>query len=546
MDESKKVLTSRPTTFEFLDNQRIWMGTWENFAFFDRNSKLFSSVKTLYKDAPQKGVVVLHKDFKNNLWVGATEGLWFFDGQKKSFKHIKPDIIQSYILDIKSIDDNYLLVGTSHELYIFNLKKYYDKGEIEYKMYNYRNGFVGEEIAQSGFLVDGTKVYIPSSTVTSVLDLDKVSFKPDYFNVFVTSVNGRGLSNEEQNGVQVVHLDKNTNKIEITFESVGFGLPTRSKFQYLLQNVDNQWSDWSEKKQVVYSNLKSGTYVFKVRAQNGSQSGAEILKENTVQIKVSLPLYMEPYFYKLAFFLLLVFSGVTAYLVYIWYKNKIKVAENERKLKFQEIATLQAQLNPHFIFNFLSSVQSIINQNLPEKANEYLVKFSRLMRNYMESSIKSTKIFTGNISGNEISVKDEIEMLKTYMDLEKMKYEDGKIKYEIGIENQDILHKTIPPLIIQPFVENAIKHGILPTKNGGNIYIRFTEQNDAIVCEIKDDGIGRKESILRKQQSIPANKSRGLELIKNRVEILNQLGYHISIDFVDPDEGGTIIYIKIQ
>ena len=168
------------------------------------------------------------------------------------------------------------------------------------------------------------------------------------------------------------------------------------------------------------------------------------------------------------------------------------------------------------------------------------------MRSYMESSIKNSKIYAGNITGNEISIKDEIEMLTTYIELELMKYPEDLIQYKIQLENQNILNKTIPPLIIQPFVENAIKHGLLPSNKNGLIQIIFSDGDDQITCKIIDNGIGRKASMKRKQESIQANKSRGLELIKNRVEVLNQLGYHISIAFEDPDEGGTVIIIKIQ
>lgn len=544
-DQTKKIIATRPTGFAFRNLDEIWIGSWENLCVFKRDSKTFHDINSIYKNAPNFGAVSLDIDFKKNIWIGGTDGLWFFNEKQKEFNKIAPNEIKNYILDIQDVDNQYLLVGTSHELYIINLKKFYEKNELEYKMFNYRNGFVSEEIAQNGFLVDGKKVYIPSTTVTSVLNLDKISFKSDYFNVFVKSVNEIGLSNAQQLGKEMVVLPRKINKIELQFESVGFGLPTKSKFQYLLEGSDEQWSDWDSKSQVTYSNLKSGTYTFRVRALNGSMIGANIMVENTVKIKVNLPFYREPNFYQFAFFLLLLFGVLMLYLIYIWYKNTHKAAENERKLKFQEIATLQAQMNPHFIFNFLSSVQSIINQNMPEKANEYLVKFSRLMRSYMESSIKNSQIYSGNISGNEISIKDEIDMLKTYMDLEKMKYSEGKINYEFQIENQDILNKTIPPLILQPFVENAIKHGILPNNVNGMIRIRISETDDVITCLISDNGIGRKESIQRKQQSIPANKSRGLELIKNRVEVLNQLGYHIQITFIDPEEGGTIIQIKI-
>jgi hypothetical protein len=545
-DESKKLIISRPTCFEFKNEREIWIGSWENMVVFNRASGTFSDINRLFNNAPSDGVISMDKDAKGNIWLGGTDGLWYYNLKTNQFTKLSSETFQTYILDIEVIQDKHVLVGTSHELYIIDLLQFNQNGQLNYKMYNYRNGFVSEEIAQNGFLVDGNKVFIPSTTFTSVLDLNKISYTPDYFNVWVSRINDTGLSNSEENGKSTFRLPKSVNKLEIKYETVGFGLPTQSVFQYKLEGFDENWSDWTHQKQVIYTNLKSGKYTFKVRAKNGSQTNSSsYIKESLVQIKVSLPLFQEPFFYKLAFFLSLLFSGTTAYLVYIYYKNRIKVAENERKLKFHEIATLQAQMNPHFIFNFLSSVQSIINKQQPEKANEFLVKFSRLLRSYMESSIKSTQILSGNITNNEISIKDEVEMLKMYMDLEKMKYPEGKINYVFDIENQNILNKTIPPLIIQPFMENAIKHGILPGTDQGLIKINMIEQDDAIICQIQDNGIGRKESLQRKQQSIPANKSRGLELIKNRVEVLNQLGYHIEITIIDPDEGGTIIQIRI-
>lgn len=545
-DASKNLIITRPTCFEFKNESEIWVGSWENLVVFDRKSGTFSDINRLFNQAPEDGVISMDKDAKGNVWLGGTDGLWYFNQKTNQFTKLNSDTFQTYILDIEVVNEKHVLVGTSHELYIIDLIQFNQTGQLKYKMYNYRNGFVSEEIAQNGFMLDGNKVYIPSTTYTSVLDLNKISFTPDYFNVWVNSINDIGLTHSEENGKSIIKLPRSVNKLEIKYETVGFGLPTQSVFQYKLEGFDENWIEWTSKKQVTYTNLKSGTYTFKVRAKNGSLTNpTSFIKESVVRIKVSLPLFQEPFFYQLAFFLLLLFSGTTAYLVYIYYKNRIKVAENERKLKFHEIATLQAQMNPHFIFNFLSSVQSIINQQQPEKANEFLVKFSRLMRSYMESSIKSTQILSGNISGNEISIKDEMEMLKMYMDLEKMKYPEGKINYEFEIENQNLLNKTIPPLIIQPFVENAIKHGILPSSNRGLIKIQIVEQDETIVCLIQDNGIGRKESLQRKQQSIPANKSRGLELIKNRVEVLNQLGYHIEITFIDPDEGGTIIQIKM-
>jgi hypothetical protein len=544
-DSTKKFISSHPTDFEFQGDSMIWISSWNGLATFDRSSRKFSLVKTKDSLYPP-GVVAMDKDKYGNIWLGGTDGLWFFDNKFQVFQKIKPDIYKKYILDIQVIDEKYLLIGTSHEVYIVDMVEYQKTGFWIFKMYNFRNGFVGEEIAQNGFHRDNNLIYIPTTTYTAILDLDKINFTPDYFDVFITNINEAGLSYAESAGEQTVFLQKGDNKLDILFETVGFGLPTRSMFQYKMEPIDDKWSTWKDHNHAAYSNLKSGTYTFKVRAINGSQPGTPILKENKVHIKISLPFYQEPGFYKIAFFLLLLLSLLAFYLYYNWYKNRLKVEENERKLKFQEIATLQAQMNPHFIFNFLSSVQNIISKNQPEKANEYLIKFSRLMRNYMESSIKSTQILKGNIAGNEISVKEETDMLRIYLDLEKMKYPEGIVNYSITLADEALYHRTLPPLILQPFVENALKHGILPKGTSGNITIAFSEVEECLICKISDNGIGRKESMERKKDSIPANKSRGLELIKKRVEVLNQLGYHIEIAFDDPIEGGTKVIIKIQ
>jgi len=222
------------------------------------------------------------------------------------------------------------------------------------------------------------------------------------------------------------------------------------------------------------------------------------------------------------------------------------VQARERDIKLLEVGTLQTQLSPHFIFNFLSSIQNLIGQNKPEKANDYLVKFSRLIRAYMESSIKSSKILGRSFTENENSIKEEIDLLRTYVDLKKMKYPDGKITFEVELESDSLLDRSIPPMLLQPFVENAIKHGILPKEGTGKVIVRFEQDDDTLVCKIIDDGIGRKQSALNKEKEILAHKSRGLQLIMQRVKLLNELGYYIKIDFEDPKSGGTIVIITIQ
>jgi len=401
-------------------------------------------------------------------------------------------------------------------------------------------------VAQNGFFLDGDRVFIPSSTSTSELYYNDVSFTPDYFNLFVTSINETGLSDEEQGGMKPFYAGKGNNRLTIHYETVGFGLPTYPVFKYKLEGKDNDWSEWTQAGSAYYSGLSSGKYIFRVVAKNGDKLALYEEKESSVEIIIDMPFFREPDFFKYAFFVFALLTIVVAFLIWRTYKNRMAVQARERDIKLLEVGTLQTQLSPHFIFNFLSSIQNLIGQNKPEKTNDYLVKFSRLIRAYMESSIKSSKLLGRSFTENENSIKEEIDLLRTYVDLEKMKYPDGKITFDVELESDSLLDRCIPPMLLQPFVENAIKHGILPKEGTGKVIVRFEQDDDVLVCKIIDDGIGRKQSALNKEKEILAHKSRELQLIMQRVKLLNELGYYIKIDFEDPKSGGTIVIITIQ
>jgi len=317
-------------------------------------------------------------------------------------------------------------------------------------------------------------------------------------------------------------------------------LPITPQFSYKLEGFDDDWKKWTSDTSAHYFNLSSGIYTFRVISKTGNAISASQQKTNFLTIKINLPFYKEPNLYKYALFLFMLLSSVIIYFGWSRFRFKIKVAEREQKIKFLEIATLQAQLSPHFIFNFLSSVQGLISSKKPEEANSYLVKFSRLMRAYMESSIKSSKVLVGLSANNEITVAEEIDLLKMYIDLDAMKHEKGKINYNIFVSEKQLLNKSIPPMIIQPLVENAIKHGILPKDGPGHINIYFSKGDDNVVCTIEDDGIGFDEARKLRKKSIKLHPSRGIELINKKIKILNELGYDIYIKYLPVKEGTKV------
>ena len=547
IDDSGEILTFHPSALEFKADGNIWIGNRSGLVLFDKTDKQLKHVSKLNYDVyPNQQLVSMTKDHKGNIWMGGKSELWLYKGREETFTHIGEDYFNTKILSLLSPDSTLLLIGTSREIFAMRLDKFYQDGTIEFKMFNHRNGFFSEEVAQNGFLLDGDKIFIPSSTSTSELYYKKISFTPDHFNLFVTSINEIGLSDEEQSGTQPFFAGKGNNRLTINYETVGFGLPTYPVFKYKLEGKDNEWSEWTQARSAHYSGLGSGKYIFRVVAKTGDKLAPPEEKESSADIIINMPFFREPDFFKYAFFVFALLTTIVAFLIWRTYKNRLAVQARERDIKLLEIATLQTQLSPHFIFNFLSSIQNLIGQDKPEKANNYLVKFSRLIRAYMESSIKSSQLLRRSVLENENSIREEIDLLTTYVELEKMKYPDEKITFAVEPESDSLLDHSIPPMLLQPFVENAIKHGILPKEGSGKVVVRFEQEDETLVCKIIDDGIGRKQSAINKGEAVKVHKSRGLELIMQRVKLLNELNYNIKIEFEDPESGGTTVIITIQ
>lgn len=205
-------------------------------------------------------------------------------------------------------------------------------------------------------------------------------------------------------------------------------------------------------------------------------------------------------------FLLIVLSLVIYNRMQIKHRLTLKkeVAEYEQK-------ALHLQMNPHFVFNCLSSISSFIVQNGTDSALKYLSKFSKLMRLTLEYS-----------KGSLIPIDKEIESLQNYLELEQLRFSD-KFEFKINSSENVEFNMGLPPLLIQPFVENAILHGLVPKEGKGKINVDFDVQNNQLICTITDDGIGLSESKLLKENSVTAHQSMALEITKKRLKIMESI-----------------------
>lgn len=346
------------------------------------------------------------------------------------------------------------------------------------------------------------------ATREDLFEIDKTIPQKEYRlkEIYIKSI----AINEKDTAVQKNYsLPYNKNRIKFTFHINGFYPKDELAFEYRLLGLNEDWVPLDKNLDFVnFNSLPSREYVFEIRAKSNNKNGYTTAKTS---FHIHQPYWKEWWF--ITGLILISFGLLT-----LFYRNKLQVKEKEKELalkkaKFEnELATLKlenlkSQMNPHFIFNALNSIQEYIILNQKNLASSYLAKFADLMRAYLDHSSKGY-----------ISVGEEIECLDTYLQLEKLRFEDT-FRYKITSPkgHEDI---RIPTMLIQPYVENAIKHGLLHKKENRNLAIDFELLNDekTLRCIIADDGIGRiKAAQLRSMK----HRSFATEATRHRLDLLN-------------------------
>jgi sensor histidine kinase YesM len=249
-------------------------------------------------------------------------------------------------------------------------------------------------------------------------------------------------------------------------------------------------------------------------------------------ISVEFPFWQKWWFY--------VLIGIfTASLVGLFFIVRIryirKKGDTKNKMLLSQLTALKSRMNPHFMFNSLNSIQHLIVKQDIKQSNLYISKFGKLMRNVLD------------VSGKEkISLQEEIEILELYMDLEKLRFGDD-FKYELEFhEHLNTYNIDIPPMILQPFVENAIKHGLLHKKGEKYLKIEFKKEKE-LVCIITDNGIGRKKSEEIKKRQNPDHVSFATKATEEQMQLLQEY-YHESYRFEIEDlmESGEATGTKVS
>lgn len=372
--------------------------------------------------------------------------------------------------------------------------------------WNFTDGLPEAEIAD--MLIKNDTAYLATYNGLVVLNINTPDKNPVAPPIYISKV----LSNDGLvNMAQMAPLPYKNNKLEVWFAIPAYKGGKHIRVFYRLN--DDKWEAAPTGNRVLqFSSLAAGSYTLQIKAVN--EDGVESAKPLELVFTVKQPFYQTWWF--IALLLLVVI--VAGRLLYLYRVNKLikkQMAELEkqdlkRRLDLSTLKTLRAQMNPHFIHNALNSIQSYVYSGEKELASKYLTLFSDLSRSLLDSS-----------SLTEITLHDEIKLIELYLQLECIRL--PKIKYEIKRQSglqEYVIH--IPAMILQPLVENAVNHGFANKTENCYLELRFTENNNTLVVEIEDNGIGRVKSAeinLRKNKKY---QSFSMQAIEDRISILNK------------------------
>ncbi|MEG1239158.1 MAG: histidine kinase, partial [Flavobacterium sp.] len=546
LQTNKKIKTNFKNTVDFWKQNKwndltvdhannIWLVGWM--------PKGFGICK--YDEKQQKFIDIAHKPFSNHrdLFVGDYYNRIYTDGKnnvifsayggfsvgKNTGKLTKKIDIHSY-----PIDDTYItgLTQDTHENVFFATNAglhVYLKSKDKVVKLNTTDGLTANTLQYAFKEVSNNRLLLGGENQLTVVNYNDVLKTPLQNTIKVTKllINGKPYINAEK-----LILNYKQNNVTLQFSTFSYLEANKIFYEYSVNNSD--WISLENQAELAFNHLSHGYYDIKIRATDHLQN--QLKNQLHYSIKINPPFTQSPLFYALlGVFAVVLVYGLFRYSLY----RKMKEKRYELQVKDAEMRMLRAQMNPHFMFNTLNSINSYIIQHKTADASKYLTSFSKLMRNILESSKQQW-----------ITLAQEVKTTELYLQLEAVRLENS-FTYEVVVDNAiDEAEVFVPPLIVQPFAENAIWHGLRHKANGnGKLYVRFILENkDKLRIEIEDNGIGRDGSVLLK--TAKKHISYGVKITEERLIKLNSANYLEILDLYnnnnEPVGTKVILHLNLE
>lgn len=459
-------------------------------------------------------------DYPGFDFIAATrgEGLLFVRNNIPYAFKMKQGLLSNQITSIFVDDELSIWIGSSEGLSI--LKK---TGELI--NLSIKDGLISNEVTD--IYVNEKNAFIGTKKGLTVLDKDEIKKHINDIPVLFRSI-------KNQHDVEIkMHdgkLDVAYKEPIISLSYAGIHFPSMGRISYRYRlNANENWL-YTKNHELLLTNLPSGKYELEIYASNDNTNWSSVPARLSINIAY-------PFWQTWAFIIIMIFAGmITLYLIYRLIirriRNKEKIKRQIQNLRFE---ALSAQMNPHFMFNSLNSIQNFIMNNDRKSSTRYLSKFAKLMRNTLEHS----KL-------KHITLSEEIETLSLYLELESLRF-DHLIKYTINISDELNPNRIIfPALLIQPMVENAILHGLRPRKTGGKIDVFFERKDSSLIISVSDDGVGRNY----KDKAENHHQSSGTKLTIERISLFakehnSRFSFNITDRKNNNSNSGTTVHITI-
>lgn len=492
----------------------------------------------------------LKSDTDGRLWIGTEDGLFVMDNNQIKAINLS-HLPSSNIINFINTDAKHLIVGTNDGVYYSDLTKktwLFKKIGLEEGLSNLETNI------NSSFVDKQQTIYFGTVSGLNVLNINSLEkgyiLQKPHIIIKQISVNFIPIIKSKESykttyattgEISQLELPYHKNNILIELDGITLKNYTALSYQYWVEGLDKDWSSKFKNPQINITNLPHGDYKIHIRG---------ILGDNLFSKVKTISLTINPPFYLRTWFLILVSISFIG-LVYFVFTRSIKRAQEKSLREKNEIQnrlgrleqqSLNASMNRHFIFNALNSIQYYINKEDKLSANRYLTNFAKLIRKNLDSSTDQTSL---------VPLDEELERLRLYLDLEMMRFKE-RFTYEIDDEDVITDDYYVPAMLLQPFVENSILHGILPSEKPGKIIITINDFPNHLEIRIKDNGVGIKKSLESKGINAESHKSKGMEISSKRIDLLRQY-FNENFELIGPyqtlDENGlingTTVIIKI-
>jgi len=476
--QNKKLFISKLANYK---NSVFALSTNGKIYFISKNNKI--SLFNLPENIKEEQIYKI-KIIRNSLFIFGEKTLFEYDFINKNFRKILSNINELDVSDVV-FHQNQIIFATSKGLLIKNKK-------------------------------ESNNVTIPKLIVNQILVNDKIT----------------ALNN-------LLNLDNSQNNIEIQFSVLSFVPSQKSEVFYRVN--DNHWQNLeNDNRNLIFNSLSSGDYKIDFRSKTENKF-SEI---QSVKFSISKPFWL-----KLGFIIpLIILISALIYFIFRLRIRKIRKQnqllldkiELEKNMNQSKLKAIKSQMNPHFFYNALNTIQAYVLSNEKKLAVNYLSKFSLLTRTILEMSEKET-----------VTISEEIKTINLYLEIEKARF-DNDFDYEILVdETIDSDNQRIPSMLLQPYIENAIKHGLLHKKSEKKLQISFDKNDENLEIKIDDNGIGRKKSQELNVIKTKRHKSFATDAMQKRIDLLNlNKKNKISLSYIDKSNDaenslGTTVIIKI-